>query len=138
MNRRFIEACDAPEFHPAHCKCPPPYDCVFCEIIRLGNAEGFVRNAGTVVSFIPLNPVVPGHRLFVPTMHARSIREDPGYGAPAFHWAARWGQEKNEDFNLITSSGSNATQTVWHTHIHYVPRREGDGLMLPWTEHFCL
>ena len=132
-NIRLTEPCEDKKFHPAHCKCPPPYDCVFCEIIRLENAEGFIKYGGTTVSFIPLKPVVPGHRLFVPTQHARSIREDPAYGAPAFYWAAKWGAEKNEEFNLITSSGEFATQTVWHTHVHYVPRREDDGLLLPWS-----
>lgn len=38
-----------------------------------------------------------------------------------------------DDFNLITSSGRWATQTVKHLHIHYVPRRKDDGLTLPWT-----
>lgn len=109
------------------------FDCVFCEIIRTESAKGFTWCGNVVVSFIPLNPVVPGHRLFVPVRHARSFREDPGYGAPAFYFAGKWGAEKNEEFNLITSSGEYATQTVWHTHIHYVPRREGDGLLLPWS-----
>jgi histidine triad (HIT) family protein len=133
-----MNKCDMPKFHPAHCKCGPPFDCVFCEIIRTETAEGFTRYGETAVSFIPLNPVVPGHRLFVPVRHARDISVDPGYGTPAFYWAARWGQEKNEDFNLINSRGTLATQTIWHTHVHYVPRREGDGLMLPWTEHWCI
>ncbi|OHT47970.1 hypothetical protein BKG71_25700 [Mycobacteroides chelonae] len=35
--------------------------------------------------------------------------------------------------NVITSIGPDATQTVFHTHIHVVPRRENDGLHLPWT-----
>ena len=37
------------------------------------------------------------------------------------------------DFNLITSAGSLATQTIGHLHVHIVPRRPGDGLHLPWT-----
>lgn len=36
--------------------------------------------------------------------------------------------------NIITSRGSAATQTVYHLHLHVVPRREGDGLGLPWTD----
>jgi len=47
--------------------------------------------------------------------------------------AARWANACREHFNLITSSGQYATQTVHHLHIHYVPRRPGDGLTLPWT-----
>jgi hypothetical protein len=38
-----------------------------------------------------------------------------------------------ESFNLITSVGAAATQTVRHLHIHLIPRREGDALALPWT-----
>lgn len=130
----LAEPCTDKEFHPAHCKCPPPYNCVFCEIIRLENAEGFTTYGATAVSFIPLKPRVPGHRLFVPTRHSRDFGEDPGHAAAAFYWAGRWGAEKNEDFNLITSRGEYATQTVFHTHIHYLPRRKDDGLKLPWSD----
>ncbi|WP_385638093.1 HIT family protein [Streptomyces sp. SudanB5_2050] len=35
--------------------------------------------------------------------------------------------------NLITSKGEAATQSVFHLHVHVVPRQEGDGLPLPWT-----
>jgi histidine triad (HIT) family protein len=35
--------------------------------------------------------------------------------------------------NIITSTGSSATQTVFHLHLHVVPRSTGDGLTLPWT-----
>lgn len=109
-------------------------DCVFCEIIRTEVAEGFVRYGETVVSFVPLNPVVLGHRLFVPVRHAKDFSDDPGFGAAAFYWAGRWAESHHQDFNLITSGGVYATQTVFHTHIHYVPRKPDDGLKLPWTE----
>jgi histidine triad (HIT) family protein len=36
-------------------------------------------------------------------------------------------------FNIITSAGRDATQTVDHLHLHLVPRRPGDGLALPWA-----
>lgn len=35
--------------------------------------------------------------------------------------------------NLITSAGAEATQSVFHLHVHIVPRGENDGLALPWT-----
>lgn len=111
-------------------------NCVFCEIVKSEDAEGFRQEGPGVVSFFPLNPVIPGHRLFVPRRHALDAGVDPAYAASAFEDAADWGAEKNEDFNIITSRGSNATQTVFHTHIHYVPRRPDDGLKLPWTQEF--
>jgi histidine triad (HIT) family protein len=39
-----------------------------------------------------------------------------------------------KSFNLITSQGAAATQTVMHLHLHLVPRTDGDGLKLPWSE----
>ena len=106
-------------------------DCPFCD--RIERAEYDDIDLGTV-HFEPLNPVTPGHRLFVPEEHQEhsdalvvdSIESAMGD-------AARWGRGRGEDFNLIISSGSAATQTVAHVHVHYVPRREGDGLALPWT-----
>lgn len=94
-----------------------------------------------VVSFEPLNPVTPGHRLFLPTAH---ITRPWTMGSCAYGdiWAAaaRYGSdlmlltpERVSGFNLITSFGAAATQTVEHIHIHCVPRREDDDLHLPWT-----
>ena len=109
-------------------------DCVFCEIIETEAALGFL-NLGSVVSFTPLNPVTPGHRLFVPKEHFEDAAE-PWAAGPASHAfvaACNWALARDISFNIITSGGAEATQTIFHTHIHYVPRREGDGLMLPWT-----
>jgi histidine triad (HIT) family protein len=85
-----------------------------------------------VVIFEPLHPVAPGHMLVVPRPHVRDATEDPvltGWVmAAAARLAARVG-----DCNIITSVGPAATQTVFHLHVHVVPRRPGDGLALPWT-----
>lgn len=113
-------------------------DCVFCKIIEDQDAEDFKTEGPGVVSFVPLNPVTPGHRLFVPKSHTDNAAMSPAMASAAFEDACDWGFIQEEEFNIITSAGPNATQTIWHTHIHYVPRFEGDGLMLPWTEHYCL
>ena len=104
-------------------------DCAFCEI-TWGRRASSTWERG-ICSFEPLNPVTEGHRLFVPTRHAEHPSAD--VVAEAMRAAARYGEMRSEDFNLITSSGSAATQTIQHVHVHYVPRREGDGLTLPWT-----
>lgn len=109
--------------------------CVFCKIIDGTYIADDFRQMGLgIVSFIPLNPVTPGHRLFVPTEHSINAGEGPMCAASAFEEACDWGDAGGEDFNIITSAGKNATQTIFHTHIHYVPRRPDDGLMLPWTQ----
>ncbi|WP_084501472.1 HIT family protein [Nocardia xishanensis] len=103
--------------------------CVFCDRIAAEDYE--YEYADTVVRFTPLNPVTPGHMLFLPAWHA----EHPHAEAVrvSMSYAATYANSQGEDFNLITSSGPAATQSVAHIHCHYVPRRPGDGLHLPWT-----
>ena len=86
-----------------------------------------------VRSFEPLNPVVPGHRLFVLTLHVSNASYDSTVTGVTFEAAALYAAGMGIDYNLITSAGSAATQTVFHLHVHYVPRMESDGLHLPWT-----
>jgi histidine triad (HIT) family protein len=104
--------------------------CPFCKRIDKGDFDSWVSDT---VTFEPLNPVVPGHRLFVPVEHVMNADEDPIVTGQTFEFAARWADQQGGAYNLITSAGAAATQTVFHLHVHYVPRREGDGLTLPWT-----
>jgi len=108
--------------------------CPFC--YRISDIDYMGRDSEVdVVWFEPLDPVTPGHMLFVPMRHVEhwqdhAAREVGG----AFEAASRFVNERTDysAFNLITSFGHASTQTVPHVHIHLVPRREGDGLMLPW------
>lgn len=104
-----------------------PNDCVFCEIAA-GEDDTL-----TVCSFEPLNPVVPNHRLFIPTVHVEDAAEVPQVAGVVFMEAAKHAQKAGVPFNLITSAGREATQSVFHFHVHYVPRYAFDGLHLPWT-----
>jgi diadenosine tetraphosphate (Ap4A) HIT family hydrolase len=107
-------------------------DCPFCDRIQRGEVDYVYRDVHEdVVRFAPLNPVSPGHMLFLPMRHAE--HRDSSAVAVAMGWAENWAAGFAHDFNLITSSGPAATQTIPHVHIHYVPRHEGDGLPLPWT-----
>ncbi|MGC0144445.1 HIT family protein [Pseudactinotalea sp. Z1732] len=105
-------------------------ECPFCDRIQRGDHRDDC-GAPTVVHFEPLNPVTPGHMLFVPQWHTK--HPDADAVAEAMRSAVRHAEDRGEDFNLITSSGPAATQTVEHVHVHYVPRRADDGLPLPWT-----
>lgn len=109
--------------------------CVFCDLIRDGGCEPVLTGRGSwvVLRLAPLNPVTEGHMLFLPMTHVISADRDPSVTADVFRAAAQYAREQDEAFNLITSAGEAATQTVFHLHAHYVPRREGDGLRLPWS-----
>ena len=106
-------------------------DCPFCARIAAGEYDYFnVSN----VAFRPLNPVTPGHFLAVPRKHVQHALEAPSRAASALAFAAHLANEMDlTDCNFITSAGAVASQTVFHLHVHVVPRREGDGLALPWT-----
>lgn len=117
-----------------------PELCPFCEIVEGRAPATFVaqgyRQSGMVpgvIAFVPLAPVTPGHVLFVPSEHVVDAAESPPLTAAVFGRAAAYAQVCGEPFNLITSAGAEATQTVQHLHVHYVPRAAGDGLPLPWT-----
>jgi histidine triad (HIT) family protein len=106
--------------------------CPFCERIAAGQFSPVTANSYAVV-FEPLNPVVAGHLLVVSRRHIIDATSDPFTTAKVMELAATiargWG-----DANIITSIGSAATQTVPHLHAHLVPRYDGDGLKLPWSD----
>lgn len=106
-------------------------DCVFCARIERGQFDYF---DDWNVAFQPLNPVTPGHFLVVPRKHVMNAFEGPAQAGRAMSFAAKLATDMDlVAANFITSAGSAATQTVWHLHLHVVPRRDGDGLHLPWT-----
>jgi histidine triad (HIT) family protein len=108
-------------------------DCVFCEIVA-GRAPATLvpTNFLGVIAFVPLCPVVEGHVLFVPHRHVVDGAENPLLTALTFQAAAQHAQVLGGPFNLITSAGRAATQSVDHLHVHYVPRAVDDQLMVPW------
>src|SRR5699024_9192725 len=109
-------------------------DCPFCDIVRKGDCT--FSDDLIVAYFEPLNPVVDGHLVFIPTTHV-DHRMRFGLGTTSIgqvmYTAHEYGVKQESDFNLITSCGSSATQTIEHIHVHYIPRRNDDGLKLPWT-----
>lgn len=104
--------------------------CPFCPM--------FEGNDALHIDIEPLNPVTKGHRLVIPREHVSDFIDDPVVTARAMEYAAELAEKLKKQqgyagMNLITSQGRCATQSVFHLHIHLVPRREGDGLHLPWT-----
>lgn len=109
--------------------------CPFCQRIAAGEfSDSWDFDGGEVVAFEPLNPVTPGHMLVVPRRHVADALESPVLAGEVMKCAGLLANGMGlVSANFITSAGSAATQTVFHLHVHVVPRSEGDGLMLPWT-----
>lgn len=101
--------------------------CVFCDKIAAGD---YLDEYDGIVHFAPLNPVTPGHLLVVPKIHVSDATEDPRVTGMTMFYAASLAKAP---CNLITSAGREATQSVFHLHVHVVPRVKGDGLKLPWS-----
>lgn len=98
-------------------------NCPFCPIFKEGQ---------DIIDIAPLNPTVPGHRLVIPREHVKNFSENPEVSAKVMEYASKLAK-KMGDVNMITSKGKNATQSVFHLHIHLIPRFENDGVTLPWT-----
>jgi histidine triad (HIT) family protein len=114
-------------------------DCPFCTIAL--EIQAGVRKPLQAWSFwgeldafaiTPLNPVTKGHTLIIPRVHVPLLVDSPLLFGRMAQAAAEYAERFNE-CNVITSMGVNATQTIFHVHTHIVPRRPGDGLLLPWS-----
>lgn len=107
--------------------------CPFCRIAN-GDPDGqMIEKLDGCVVFEPLNPVTRGHLLVVPIEHVADFTDRSHVLARAAYAASAVAASRGGDWNLITSAGRSATQTVRHLHLHLVPRVPGDGLRLPWT-----
>jgi histidine triad (HIT) family protein len=109
-------------------------DCVFCDERKIKSLVDYMYGADGSTHFVfePLDPVVPGHLLVVPSQHVQDATEEPLVTSMAAGVAARVAQ-RYRAANIITSIGVPATQSITHLHWHVVPRRHGDGLLLPWS-----
>lgn len=105
-------------------------ECVFCRISAGIAPAQIIRIWDDAVAFTPLNPCTPGHTLVIPRVHVASAQANPAVTGAVFRRAA---ELLGSDANLITNSGLLAGQTVFHLHVHIVPRVAGDGLLLPWS-----
>lgn len=107
--------------------------CPFCEIIA-GRAPAEILNEWP--DAIAIRPrgggCTPGHILVIPRCCVPDIGADPMVSASTMFRAAQLAATLPA-VNVITSRGADATQTVYHFHVHVVPRRPGDQLTLPWT-----
>jgi histidine triad (HIT) family protein len=112
--------------------------CVFCAIGDRQVVASVVFEDETVVVFMDLNPVTPGHLLVVPRKHAVGL-EDLDAASSAHVWsvghdmarALRRSSLGCEGINVLVCDGEVAFQTVFHFHLHVIPRYPGDGLGQP-------
>jgi histidine triad (HIT) family protein len=114
-------------------------DCLFCKIVGGELPAQVVAEDERTIAFMDINPATKGHLLVVPREHSRDLLdvapEDLSATAlAAKRLAERVSQRLGADgVNLLNSCGQAAWQTVFHFHIHVIPRYRGDPLRLPWV-----
>jgi histidine triad (HIT) family protein len=114
-------------------------DCLFCKIVAGEVPATVVGEDERTLSFMDINPATRGHALVVPREHVADLleigQEDlAAVAVAAKRLAARAKEALGADgVNLINSCGAAAWQTVFHFHIHVIPRYRDDPLKLPWV-----
>lgn len=107
-------------------------ECIFCKIVAGRAPATVVREWPHVLAILPLNPVVEGHTLVLPKAHVEDFTAGAFDAGTTMVAAGILARDMGGPMNLITSKGREATQSVFHLHIHLVPRAKDDGLALPW------
>ena len=113
-------------------------DCVFCKIIDGQIPSTKVHEDGLTLAFMDIGEVNPGHVLVTVKPHVENIFGlDDGLAAAVFQTAARVARAVQKAFEpegvtLYQANGAAAGQTVYHFHLHLVPRYDNDGMQLAW------
>ena len=113
-------------------------DCLFCGIVAGSIPSQTIDSDERTVAFMDINPATPGHALVVPRAHSADLIEIGPEDLSATMFASQRLAKRMKEvldadgINLINACGAAAWQTVFHFHIHVVPRYEDDPLKLPW------
>ena len=113
-------------------------DCVFCRIVAGQIPSTRVYEDELVLAFMDIGQVNPGHVLIAVKKHAENLYElDDAQTAAVQKAAARVARAIRDAFNpqglsVYQANGRAAGQTVFHYHVHLVPRQDGDGMALTW------
>ena len=118
-------------------------DCIFCKIIEGQIPSAKVYEDEDVYAFLDITQVTPGHTLVIPKTHVANIFEyDEELAAAVFSRIpkiARAVKAMNPDVkgvNILNNNGEVAFQSVFHSHIHLIPRyKHEEGFGLKWETH---
>ena len=113
-------------------------DCIFCKIIR-GEIPSFkLYENDLTYAFMDINPLNDGHALVIPKYHAENIYATPDeWFGPTMSTVRRIASAVNkvvrpEGINLLQANGPGAKQSVFHLHMHVIPRYADDGAGMNW------
>jgi histidine triad (HIT) family protein len=114
-------------------------DCIFCKIVAGELPASIVDQDERTLAFMDIAPATRGHALVIPRAHHRDLGAVDAEDLTATILAAqrlavRMPERLGADgVNLLNSCGRAAWQTVFHFHLHVIPRYREDPLRLPWV-----
>jgi histidine triad (HIT) family protein len=114
-------------------------DCIFCKILAGDLPARIVDEDERTIAFMDIAPATRGHALVIPRAHSTDLLsvepEDLAAVALAAQRLTARAKERlgADGVNLLNSCGRAAWQTVFHFHVHVIPRYEDDPLRLPWV-----
>jgi len=116
----------------------PPGQCIFCKLVAGEIPAARVYEDDLTLAFMDLGQVNPGHVLVATKRHAATLFDiTPEEAAAAMQTAQKVAQAVQAVFDppgltLLQANGKEGDQTVFHFHMHVVPRHGNDGIALSW------
>lgn len=113
-------------------------DCIFCKIAKGDIPAATLYEDEQFRVILDLGPASRGHALIMPKEHYENLYEIPDdLAASAMVLAKKMAVVMTKalgcaGFNLVQNNGQPAGQTVFHFHVHLIPRYENDGVKLGW------
>lgn len=111
---------------------------MFCRIVAGQAPAVLIAETPATLAFVPLMPATEGHTLVIPKEHVPDLwQASPATAAAVTDEVIRLGNViraalRADGMNLVTSAGAAASQTVFHLHMHLVPRWAGDKIGALW------
>ena len=113
-------------------------DCVFCKIVARQIPATVIHEDEQTLAFMDIGQVNPGHVLVALKAHAENLYAlEDGQAAAVARTSARVARAIRDAFSpaglsVYQANGKPAGQTVFHYHVHLLPRHDGDGMELTW------
>jgi histidine triad (HIT) family protein len=112
-------------------------DCIFCKIVAGELPATKIHEDERTIAFMDIAPWTRGHALVIPKAHSADLGEIAAEDLAAVALTSQAVAERQkerlgaEGVNLLNCYGAAAWQTVFHTHVHVIPRYAGDGMQVP-------
>ena len=116
----------------------PPGQCIFCRLVAREIPAATVYEDHLTIAFMDIGQVNPGHVLVATKRHAATLFDiTPHEAAAVMQTAQHVAKAVQQVFDppgltLLQANGREGDQTVFHFHMHVVPRHAQDGIALTW------